>query len=74
MSISWSTVLLGGRSIDDPNYDPYPEQIYIHDNQYEGGGTEPAHALLAKWHAATGNHSPDIVWGGLIRAGGSMRI
>ena len=34
--------VLGGRSIDDPNYDPYPEQIYIHDNQYEGGGTEPA--------------------------------
>ena len=48
--------VLGGRSIDDPSYDPYPEQIYIHDNQYEGGGTEPAHALLAKWHAATGNH------------------
>ena len=64
--------VLGGRSIDDPNYDPYPEQIYIHDNRFEGGGTAPAHTLLAKWHKATGNHSPDIVWGGLVRAGGSV--
>ena len=32
----------------------------------------PAHALLAKWHKATGNHSPNIVWGGLVRAGGSV--
>ena len=64
--------VLGGRSIDDPNYDPYPEQIYIHDNRFEGGGTVPAHTLLAKWHKATGNQSPDIVWGGLVRAGGSV--
>ena len=64
--------VLGGRSIDDPNYDPYPEQIYIHDNRFEGGGTVPAHSLLAKWHQATGNQSPDIVWGGLVREGGSV--
>ena len=41
--------VLGGRSIDDPNYDPYPEQS-ISTTIVEGGGTEPAHALLAKWH------------------------
>lgn len=53
--------VLGGRVIDDPEYDPYPEQIYIHDNEYIRGGTKPAHALLAKWHAATGENSPNIL-------------
>ncbi|MCG8413718.1 MAG: right-handed parallel beta-helix repeat-containing protein [Pseudomonadales bacterium] len=64
--------VLGGRTIDDPNYDPYPEQIYIHDNSYSGGGTEPGHALLKKWHAETGENSTDIVWGGLIKEGGTV--
>lgn len=64
--------VLGGRTIDDPNYDPYPEQIYIHDNNYSGGGTEPGHALLKKWHAETGENSANIVWGGLVKEGGSI--
>lgn len=62
---------LGGRTIEDPNYDPYPEQIYIHDNEYSGGGTEPGHAALKAWHAVSGEHSPNIVWGGLIKPGAS---
>jgi parallel beta-helix repeat protein len=62
---------LGGRTIDDPNYDPYPEQIYIHDNQYDGGGSEPGHAALKAWHAVSGMHSPNIVWGGLVKPGSS---
>ncbi len=62
---------LGGRTIEDPNYDPYPEQIYIHDNAYEGGGTEPGHAALKAWHAVTGLNSPNVVWGGLVKPGGS---
>ncbi len=62
---------LGGRSIEDPDYDPYPEQIYIHDNEFVGGGTVPAHALLIPWHKATGLDSPNIVWGGLVKQGGS---
>ncbi len=64
--------VLGGRTIDDPNYDPYPEQIYIHDNNYSGGGTEPGHALLKKWHAETGENSANIVWGGLVKEGDSI--
>lgn len=62
---------LGGRTIEDPNYDPYPEQIYIHDNEYSGGGTEPGHAALKAWHAVSGEHSPNIVWGGLVKPGAS---
>ncbi len=64
--------VLGGREVSDPNYDPYPEQIYIHGNSYDGGGTVPAHALLAAWHGQTGENSPNIVWGGLIKEGASL--
>lgn len=60
---------LGGRTIEDPNYDPYPEQIYIHDNNYSGGGTVPGHAALKAWHAISGLNSPNIVWGGLVKPG-----
>jgi parallel beta-helix repeat protein len=58
---------LGGRTIEDPEYDPYPEQIYIHDNNYDGGGTVPGHAALKAWHAVSGLNSPNIVWGGLVK-------
>ena len=62
---------LGGRTVEDPNYDPYPEQIYIHDNEYIGGGTVPGHAALKAWHAVSGLDSPNVVWGGLVKPGGS---
>jgi parallel beta-helix repeat protein len=62
--------VLGGRIIKDPEYDPYPEQIYIHDNNYYGGGTVPGHAALKAWHAISGLLSPNIVWGGLVKPGG----
>ena len=29
------------RPFDDPNYDPFPEYIHIHENQFNGGGTSP---------------------------------
>lgn len=64
--------VLGGRRIDDPEYDPYPEYIYLHDNEFRGGGTVPGHSLLAAWHEQTGDNSSDIVWGGLIKPGGSI--
>lgn len=63
--------VLGGRTIDDPNYDAYPEKIYIHDNEFSGGGTVPGHKALAAWHAVTGMDSPNIVWDGVIKEGGS---
>ncbi|PCJ23007.1 MAG: hypothetical protein COA96_12900 [SAR86 cluster bacterium] len=63
---------LGGRTILDPEYDPFPEQIYIHDNEFNGGGTAPAHRFLVPWHEATGKNIPNIVWGGLIKEGGSV--
>lgn len=63
--------VLGGRVIEDPNYDPYPESIYIHGNTYVGGGTAPGHALMKRWHAQAQQDSPNVVWGGLVREGAS---
>ncbi|NKB34934.1 MAG: hypothetical protein GKR91_17700 [Pseudomonadales bacterium] len=60
---------LGGRTIDDPNYDPFPEQIYIHDNEYRGGGTAPRHRFLLAWHEVAQVNTPNIVWGGLVKEG-----
>jgi len=63
--------VLSGRTIDDPNYDPYPEQIYIHDNQFVSGGDKPRHPMLIPLMEMTGENIPNIVWGGLVKAGGS---
>ena len=60
---------LGGRTIDDPNYDPYPEQIYVHDNQFVSGGTAPRHWTLVALHETTGKPSPNIVWDGMLKPG-----
>lgn len=60
---------LGGRTVNDPNYDPFPEQIYIHDNEFRGGGTAPRHRLLMAWHEVAQVNTPNIVWGGLVKEG-----
>jgi parallel beta-helix repeat protein len=40
--ISFNTAeLLGGASSNDPEFDPYCESLFIHDNVYMGGGDNP---------------------------------
>ena len=57
--------LVTGRDYDDPEYDPYAEGIYIHDNVFEGGGDNPQGA--AKDRAAlVGGTFPDIVYDGFV--------
>ena len=62
--------VLSGRSVDDPNYDPYPEQIYIHDNEFVSGGDKPRHSMLIPLMEKTGDRIPNIVCGGLVKSGG----
>jgi parallel beta-helix repeat protein len=61
--------LINELPITDPNYDPYPEAIYIHNNQYKGGGEAPDSEPLALLQAATGQPIPDIVWDGMLSPG-----
>ncbi|VAV97961.1 FIG00783600: hypothetical protein, partial [hydrothermal vent metagenome] len=51
------------------SFDPYPEQIYIHDNQFEGGGNAPDMLEMQVLRVAMfgiGGHLPDILWDGYI--------
>lgn len=65
--------VLGGRTVDDPNYDPYPERIYIHDNLFSGGGTKPRHPLLVELNTRTGQSIPNVAWGGILKPGSENR-
>ena len=57
--------LITERPFDDPNYDPFPEGISIHNNSFSGGGTNPDSEPLNLLMQATGQNIPDIVWDGV---------
>lgn len=61
--------LINELPINDPNYDPFPEAIYIHNNQYTGGGEAPDSEPLVQLQAAIGQALPDIVWDGMLAPG-----
>jgi hypothetical protein len=50
-----------------PTFDPYPETIYIYDNEFEGGGGAPDRVELEQLRIAVFGEEgalPDIVWDG----------
>ena len=59
------------RDCDDDSYDPYSDTIYIHDNEYVGGGVQPSGDLGFLLIAALGSVLenpivvPDVVWDGI---------
>ena len=55
------------RPFDDPNYDPFPEYIHIHENQFNGGGTSPDSEPLEALQSATGKPIPHVVWDGTMK-------
>jgi parallel beta-helix repeat protein len=46
ISYNSAHALAGVAPSGDPNYDPYSESIFIHDNTYVGGGTAPANNVM----------------------------
>ena len=54
------------RAFEDENYDPFPESINVHNNKFDGGGTEPDSEPLIALQAITGQPIPDIVWDGAM--------
>lgn len=50
-------------------FDPYPETIFIYDNEFVGGGTSPdgvdLQALRVAKYGLTGNF-PDVIWDGFV--------
>ena len=55
------------RPFDDPNYDPFPEYIHIHENQFNGGGSSPDSEPLEALQSATSKPIPHVVWDGTIK-------
>jgi parallel beta-helix repeat protein len=54
------------RKIKDPTYDPYCETIFIHDNVFNGGGTDPQGEIGQIIRQTFGTNGPDIIYDGII--------
>ena len=57
------------RPFDDPDYDPFPEYIYIHDNEFNGGGGSPDSEPLNALRSAPGQSIPNLVRDGTTKQG-----
>ncbi|HSP77569.1 MAG TPA: parallel beta-helix domain-containing protein [Myxococcaceae bacterium] len=54
------------KPIKDKNYDPYPEAIYIHDNEFSGGGDSPTGLVIKLLALKMGKPFPDILYDGVV--------
>ncbi|HYD47317.1 MAG TPA: SO2930 family diheme c-type cytochrome, partial [Terriglobales bacterium] len=65
LMISWNTAATaGGFSTNDRNYDRYSESIYILDNTFSGGGTDPESGIDSLIGSITGHPFPQILYDG----------
>ena len=51
---------------DDPDYNPLPQNVYIHDNTYGDAGFNPDKEVKTIVAPLTGMPVPDIVWDGVV--------
>ena len=65
-NVSILSFLATQREYNDPEYDPYAEGIYVHDNTFEGGGTQPVGAFADAVRPLVGDEFPDIVFDGMV--------
>ena len=67
ISSYFSASFAGQRELAE-EFDPYPEEIFIYDNQFEGGGSEPGRDYLVQLKNAVfgkAGEFPDIIWDGM---------
>jgi parallel beta-helix repeat protein len=60
-----------GRPVEDKEYDPFPDAIYVHDNQISGGGQSPQGDWAGLLTALLGKPLPDMIYDGVPPARGS---
>jgi parallel beta-helix repeat protein len=58
--------LVTEKKYDDPKYDPFPEGIAIHHNEFLGGGDHPAGDMGKKLGLLVGGKFPDIAYDGIV--------
>jgi parallel beta-helix repeat protein len=56
--------LTTGRPIEDKEYDPIPEGVFVHDNTFTGNGTKPGGQMGPVLTALLGRPLPDIIFDG----------
>ena len=61
-----ASFLITERKVNDANYDPFPENVSIHDNRIAGGGLKPAGQLSTLLAPLTGGVFPDIFYDGIL--------
>lgn len=54
------------KEIKDKDYDPYPEGIYVHDNQFSQNGTKPGGEMGVLLAGLMGSPLPDILYDGNV--------
>lgn len=57
---------LAQKAFDDDTFDPWPEAVYIHDNNIRDGGDSPSGLLLKALSLKFGGDFPDIAWDGMV--------
>lgn len=63
-----SSYFASGRPIEDENYYPYAESIYVHGNTFGKGGWDPTGLNVALVTGIIGDTFPDILWDGTVNA------
>lgn len=58
--------LITGRPIEDKQYDPFPEGVYVHDNTFTGCGVKPAGERGQMMAGLLGTPLPDIIYDGVV--------
>jgi parallel beta-helix repeat protein len=64
--VSYLLTSEGTEKEKDAEYDPYPENIYVHDNEFSGGGGKPAGPFGLMFGALLGTPLPDILYDGIL--------
>ena len=64
-NLSVLSFLSTGRKLKDAEFDPYCERIHIHNNLFEGGGTNPGGRFGDMIRTAFGQNGPDILYDGI---------
>jgi len=65
-NISIISYFTTGNPINDTQYYPYTQAIYIHDNTISGGGTDPTGELAEALAPVIGKPSPAILFDGIV--------
>jgi parallel beta-helix repeat protein len=59
--------LLTGKKLEDDQYDPIPEAIFVHDNTFEGNGQEPTGEQGQLLAMLVGSPMPEIIYDGIVK-------